>query len=628
MAARTIAGTLLAVLLTMASPWAALAADDDPYVVEGGGWGHGVGMSQYGAYGQALAGRTYEEILKHYYHDPGKVEIATLGADLPDIEPLWVNLLQEVDGIEVANRTVGTGEGADVVITQDGVAVRLAPGEAASITMVGGLCTIAAPAETLTDGPCSIDIEWDGEAESPATRVEIPRYRGWDKQTWVDCRLTNWNSGTSPVCSYRRGMLHIRPDAAWDPVLLRWVEDKGLHLVLEVAVDDYVLGISEMPYGWGDQEGGMEALKAQAVAARTYAANRALRRPAPSERQWCWCSLYDTPVDQHYVGWGHGTSSWIEAVSDTAGEVLTHPSETDSSGENVPLQAYYFSSSGGATEDVEDVWGLAIPYLRSRDDHWAVDPAIGNPFASWTHATTAGILRHELGWDEVNDVHVVAGPPGTLVRFAGIDEGANVETERSAGWLRRRLGLRSPFISDVRRVGTQPVPFPDAEGSVHYSAIIAIHEAGITAGCGTGLYCPSAKVTRGQMASFLARALDLPDPIGDYFSDDTGSTHELNINKIREAGITTGLPDGTFRPNQLVSRAQMGSFLARAMGLEPLPGSRFADVTGSHAGNINAIAEAGVTLGCSADGTLYCPDDPVRRDQMASFLARAFLWGH
>ncbi len=124
------------------------------------------------------------------------------------------------------------------------------------------------------------------------------------------------------------------------------------------------------------------------------------------------------------------------------------------------------------------------------------------------------------------------------------------------------------------------------------------------------------------MASFLARGFDLPAANRDYFPDDDGE-HEGNINRIAAAGITEGLEDGTYDPDGLVTRAQMGSFLARAMELNPIPGDRFSDVSGVHEGNINAIAEAEVTLGCNEAGTLFCPDDLVRRDQMASFLGRA-----
>lgn len=165
--------------------------------------------------------------------------------------------------------------------------------------------------------------------------------------------------------------------------------------------------------------------------------------------------------------------------------------------------------------------------------------------------------------------------------------------------------------------------FSDDNGNTHEPNIEAIAAAGVTQGCATGLYCPADNVTRAQMASFIARAFALPSASNDYFPDDNGSTHEANINRIAEAGVTLGYPDGTYDPSGFVTREQMASFIARAMALSPLPGDRFADVTGVHEGNINAIAAAGVTLGCNAQGTLYCPTQLVRRDQMASFLARA-----
>ena len=57
--------------------------------------------------------------------------------------------------------------------------------------------------------------------------------------------------------------------------------------------------------------------------------------------------------------------------------------------------------------------------------------------------------------------------------------------------------------------------------------------------------------------------------------------------------------------------------------LTPIPGDVFDDVSGAHEPNINAIADAGITLGCNSEGTLFCPDDPVTRGQMAAFLHRA-----
>ncbi|MDH3499503.1 MAG: S-layer homology domain-containing protein [Acidimicrobiia bacterium] len=167
--------------------------------------------------------------------------------------------------------------------------------------------------------------------------------------------------------------------------------------------------------------------------------------------------------------------------------------------------------------------------------------------------------------------------------------------------------------------------FTDDNGNAHEGFIEAIAAGGITSGCGGTRYCPDDDVTRGQMASFLARALNLPDSVTDWFSDDDTSTHQVNINKIAEAGITLGFGDGTFAPDEVVARDQMASFLARAItDLIPSTTDYFSDDAGNaHEANINVMAENAITLGCDSSGTIYCPTDPVRRDQMASFLGRA-----
>jgi large repetitive protein len=167
--------------------------------------------------------------------------------------------------------------------------------------------------------------------------------------------------------------------------------------------------------------------------------------------------------------------------------------------------------------------------------------------------------------------------------------------------------------------------FTDDDGSVHEPNIEFIAARGITQGCSTtnpDLFCPNDPVTRGQMASFLARALGLPPATTDFFPDDSGSVHEDNINRIAQAGITGGFADGTYRPNDLVTRGQMASFIARGFDLPPATTDFFPDDNGTtHEDNINRIAQAGITTGFP-DGT-YRPNDTVTRGQMASFLRRA-----
>ena len=154
-------------------------------------------------------------------------------------------------------------------------------------------------------------------------------------------------------------------------------------------------------------------------------------------------------------------------------------------------------------------------------------------------------------------------------------------------------------------------------------------ESGITKGCdqeGT-LFCPDDPVTRGQMASFLVRAFDLPSTTTDYFNDDDGTIHEADANALREAKVTLGCnaEQTAFCPAEIVTREQMASFMARAIPLTPIFGDIFSDVSGIHEPNVNALYDAGITKGCNAEGTNFCPAAPVTRAEMAAFLYRAIV---
>ena len=165
-------------------------------------------------------------------------------------------------------------------------------------------------------------------------------------------------------------------------------------------------------------------------------------------------------------------------------------------------------------------------------------------------------------------------------------------------------------------------PFFDVANSPFIDDITWLFYRGVTTGCAAGLFCPSKVVTRDQMASFIARALNLPAAVGDYFVDDNGSIHEADINRIAEAGITSGCAAYLYCPTQPVSRAQMASFLARALNL-PATGTDFFtdDESSLHEDNINRTAAAGITNGCG--GGRYCPASSTTREQMAAFLHRA-----
>ncbi|MCQ3808089.1 MAG: S-layer homology domain-containing protein [Acidimicrobiia bacterium] len=192
-------------------------------------------------------------------------------------------------------------------------------------------------------------------------------------------------------------------------------------------------------------------------------------------------------------------------------------------------------------------------------------------------------------------------------------------------------GDTDPGTGDDSDAEQQAAVFSDVDpNNTHAAAIAAILAANITTGCNQNplRYCPDQPVTRAQMASFLVRALKLPAADAAGFTDiDPTGTHTADINALATANITTGCNQNPLRycPNAPVTRAQMASFLVRALKLPAADAAGFTDIdpTGTHTADINALFAEGITTGCSQTPLRYCPDQPVTRAQMASFLTRA-----
>lgn len=180
---------------------------------------------------------------------------------------------------------------------------------------------------------------------------------------------------------------------------------------------------------------------------------------------------------------------------------------------------------------------------------------------------------------------------------------------------------QTPTVPTVPDPPAPALPFLDIADDVHRPSIVLVAEEGIAAGFPDRTFRPGLAVTRGQMATFLARALDLRNgPTGPAFNDIAGDVHADAVRAIAREGITTGFGDGSFRPGLPVSREQMASFLTRAFDL-PLAPPPFTDVSGVHTLATGAVARAGITEGFGDD--TYRPTQPVTRGQMATFLGRA-----
>ena len=186
----------------------------------------------------------------------------------------------------------------------------------------------------------------------------------------------------------------------------------------------------------------------------------------------------------------------------------------------------------------------------------------------------------------------------------------------------------TPLTREIEADAKAGTPFWDICNNPFASDIRWTWEAGLTNGCAAELYCPREFVSREMMAAFLDRLYAYPEATRDYFADDEGSIFEDSINRLAEAGMTVGCVSftetqaGRYCPTDLVTRAEMATFLSRTERLGPPLADHFSDDDGHLLEDgLNRAAEAGLLNGC--DEREACPDLVVTREQMAAFLHRA-----
>ncbi len=200
---------------------------------------------------------------------------------------------------------------------------------------------------------------------------------------------------------------------------------------------------------------------------------------------------------------------------------------------------------------------------------------------------------------------------------------------------------RSPPPAAPSQPQPQPQPFETAfvdiiMAGVHTDAIEAIEEAGLLTGteCETSLFCPNQPIERWVMAIWMVRLLDgadtAPSDASRFVDVVADQKWAPFIERLAELEVTLGCsaePELRFCPDQPVTRAQMASFIVRALNLPtPQDPADFADVATDnvHAADIAALYAAGITVGCSAEPELrFCPDQQTTRAEMATFVNRA-----
>jgi len=258
---------------------------------------------------------------------------------------------------------------------------------------------------------------------------------------------------------------------------------------------------------------------------------------------------------------------------------------------------------------------------------------------AWESMSSGTTLGFEEVWGNSGCNVFAVGLIGTIMRYNGRDW-----TPMSSGTTERLWGVggNSERIFAVGNNKTILLHYTDTvfsdvpDNDWAYCYITRIYDRGITSGYGDGRYGPDDFVTREQIAVFITRALNQVPPDGycgttNPFSDVGFARWSCgSIKKLFELGITTGYPDGSFGPEDLVTREQMAVFITKALASAPPDGycggiDPFTDVSFDHwsCKYVKKFAELGITTGYG-DGR-FGPGDYVTRAQMAVFLSRAFL---
>jgi stage II sporulation protein D len=346
------------------------------FVITGRGWGHGVGLSQYGALGFARQGTGFEEILAHYYQ----------GTELTQAPVKRIRVL-----VAVGAKKLDVGSAAPFRVR-----------------------------DTLGDVH---ELDAGTQRFGPGLRV---RTVGAKKLTQLQGPLV-FLPGDEPLTLKGRA---YRGE-------LRVNVDKGrLRAINSLGLEAYLYGVvpSEMPHRWP-----LEALKAQAVAARSYAL--ATRRSGDFD-------VYSDVRSQVYRGIPEEEAPTNQAIDETAGLVVTYQGQV--------AHTYFFSTSGGRTATVTDVWPSSkpMPYLVSVADpydsispyhRWG--PVVLTAKAARARLKVPGPLR------DLRPTLTASGHVGTLIAV-----GPTGETEVKAGDVRRLLDLRSTWF----RVGALALARPEA----------------------------------------------------------------------------------------------------------------------------------------------------------------------
>lgn len=468
-----------ALTLSLAPP---VFAIDIPanFTFTGAGLGHGVGMSQIGAEGMALDGHSATEILQYFY-------TGTTVAPVPDEVNLRVNLLHQatstkiriealpLDAQPLPTPTVTptptaaptpTATTTSIPSPQPAVPVIEPPAPTAPIARFSAadLPSGVAPStvaelslgigDTLALTASAQGVLATITSATGTTTLSAPaftlRWSGTRYLAGPGALINLGGAATSP--RYRYGQMHIRSvKSSLLGARLEITNDLRLH-------DEYLRGVAEVPSSWPEA-----ALEAQVIAARTYALTKAGRIRAE-----CDCDLYGRSIDLTYAGWAKESESkwgllWLAAVAATSSDSTSGLAVLYN---GTPITTYFFTSSGGHTQNIGEVWGAQLPWLKSVADPWSLDQGLDPKYSAWSRSIPQALVAKAFALSDVVELKFPDRTQGGGVKSVIAISSSGKTATLKGEIFRSRLALPSTWLQRpvTRRSGADEVALSIAIG--------------------------------------------------------------------------------------------------------------------------------------------------------------------
>ena len=384
-------------LLVLFTPTFAQAQAPASFSFTGSGYGHGVGMSQIGAKARALAGESATAILNYYYKD-------VVVTPVVDSHTIRVNIGKSLKEFSVVGANAGT-----VVQIFEGDLLLNSPA-----LPVLSLASKQRVNFILEDKSISV-----GLLKSKALTIR-----------WIGPSPTISVTQSGTTNRYRYGQIQVKVVKG----LIELTTSLSLH-------DEYLWGISEVPSNWPPA-----VLEAQAIAARSYALSK-IATIKPS----CDCHVYSHIADQNFVGFSKEAEPrfgklWKRAVVRTNVDTFTSLAILS---KGKPIQAYYSSSSGGATQTTLDAWGTATAYTQSVPDSASVEVKNNPRFAKWSASADQSIVATAFLLPDIITLEIMSrNTAGAVTYIKGTSSNGSTKLLRGDTF-RSRVKIPSPYFTLV-----------------------------------------------------------------------------------------------------------------------------------------------------------------------------------